>query len=292
MRVAAAFFIASTVVISGWLMLKDSSVFDGSPNHFSPEPISLGHFYTPHEDQLVGWNSGADADSGVDPGRLDPLRLRPVQSGVWSAGNAFGVPAGVELTLDLERSHGGVAAVLRLTGPAVFSIESDSTPVEFSAFLEKGRLDATVEPRSSDEAFVVNTPDAKTRVVGTRFVLTVGDDRTRLRVNEGKVAFLTPDGSTQGVVTPQSEEHVFSSVGLLPPAAAPGSGEAEATNEATDSDRQKAVAQEPVGDAPTPRPQGDSPDDRPAPPSDRDGPSLSRPGEGAVLDQPVPPEKK
>ncbi|MFC1671894.1 FecR domain-containing protein [Planctomycetota bacterium] len=55
--------------------------------------------------------------------------------------------------------------------------------------LEKGVLDAAVDPQPADRHMVVTTPHASCEVKGTRFVLAVDARMTRIDVTEGKVLF-------------------------------------------------------------------------------------------------------
>ena len=55
--------------------------------------------------------------------------------------------------------------------------------------LDLGKLEATVARQSPFRPMLISTPQAKARVVGTRFTLTVMTNSTRLDVMEGKVRF-------------------------------------------------------------------------------------------------------
>jgi len=288
-RTAAALLCATTVAIAGWLLVRDSwtvqNSFEltskGEGDSSLPVNELLGGFHTDGVNQIVLWRSAESKDAVS--AKTNRQSWDPLHRGEWAAGDEFRVPEGVNLTLELvppeDEAESGLRAAFRLTGPAELNIESSSTCADFSAFLETGRLAAVVESRVSDAPFVVDTPQAKIRVVGTQFVLTVADQRTSLRVDEGAVAFLTPDGLTQVLVTSESAERVISAAGLLPLAA-------------------DSVVAEGVGPTSEASPTSAAPDEPPATsalpvkPKDAAGPSLKESRGAEALDQPVQPRVK
>ena len=149
---------------------------------------------------------------------------------VWSLTPA---PAGVfqvvALTGDHAHQHAGTTSairlsshiaagdVLRLTEPGTVRLQArDGTTLDLDAAasitvladqperlelsLERGRAVASVTPRSGEGRFTIRTPHAVVVVVGTRFTVDAGPNRTRLDVAEGKVRF-TPLGEPTREVT-------------------------------------------------------------------------------------------
>jgi len=55
--------------------------------------------------------------------------------------------------------------------------------------LEKGIIECTVAPQPEGKNMIVITPHARAEVMGTRFILSVMKDRSRLEVKEGKVRY-------------------------------------------------------------------------------------------------------
>lgn len=72
--------------------------------------------------------------------------------------------------------------------------------------LERGRLNATVAKQPAGKPFVITTPQAEITVVGTIFSLESMSDRTRLTVQDGKVAMrsLVSGGTTEQVAAGQT----------------------------------------------------------------------------------------
>lgn len=61
--------------------------------------------------------------------------------------------------------------------------------------LLRGEIEADFAPQPSDAPAVLTTPHARIDVIGTKFVLNVFDDYTRLEMQKGKVRMARPDGA-------------------------------------------------------------------------------------------------
>ena len=126
-------------------------------------------------------NSGKvslDSEDVTRDGTL-PLQAR----GRFGPGDGINVPGGVEVLLHYGQSQ------ITLQGPAFLRMEKHSTRDQFFAYLEKGKLEATVTPLSRDQAFVIRTEYAVSSVVGTRFTVEARKGETLLEVQEGTVKF-------------------------------------------------------------------------------------------------------
>ena len=118
--------------------------------------------------------------------------LKPGEETAVVRGSFMNVAADSAVLLELGADR------IEIDGPARLEVGPEATRADFSAYLVRGRLLARVASRRSGDAgvrgvsegsFVVFTPHATARVVGTRFRLEVGSDETRLFVEEGKVSF-------------------------------------------------------------------------------------------------------
>ena len=116
-------------------------------------------------------------------------------------GQALASGTGVETTGAEDR-----AAVLfpdgtrvRLGGSTRLSSISEGAPGR-TLELALGELEADVTPQPAGRAFVVSTPQATVRVLGTRFTLRVEAARTRLDVEEGRVRISRPSSPFSVVV--------------------------------------------------------------------------------------------
>jgi ferric-dicitrate binding protein FerR (iron transport regulator) len=102
-----------------------------------------------------------------------PLDLRAGQGVETRAGATAAI-----LFPDRTRLEVGASSVLRGLG--------DDTAGK-RAHLESGSLAADVARQPQGRAFVLTTPQAEIRVLGTKFTLSVSADTTRLEVTEGRV---------------------------------------------------------------------------------------------------------
>jgi hypothetical protein len=147
---------------------------------------TLGSFWMEREWSLVRVEGG-DAFRTVSGAQSFPLR----------PGTVFDVPQNGILDLRLERgardvesrSLGRLVGRLRVQGPARFTVPSSATSTNFTGRLDVGEVSVEVEPRRPGESFALETPDARARVLGTRFSVAVLDDETRLWVDHGTVEF-------------------------------------------------------------------------------------------------------
>lgn len=121
------------------------------------------------------------AEPGLAPGR----RLDPGTEVRTSAGGSLGLrfPDGTEVELE-----GEAAMVLESAAP------------EKRVLLTLGFLRAHVVPQPSGSPFVLQTPQARAEVLGTRLTLSAFGGSTRLAVEEGRVRFMRrEDGRTLDV---------------------------------------------------------------------------------------------
>lgn len=100
---------------------------------------------------------------------------------------AGAAPGTVLLPGDVLRGGGAVAWRGERTR-LVFSDDAELALEEGKrCALRRGTLEAEVAPQAPDRPLVVLTPHAEVRVLGTRFVVAVEPDRTRVDVREGRV---------------------------------------------------------------------------------------------------------
>lgn len=196
LALAAACLIVATVGLASWFLGARA-------------PALLGEF-------RAAGRAGGVVSRADRPG----APLADFKSGTCLSGNVFVVPDEVELTLEL-RGSAGHGASLVVTGPAELAVDPTSTRRSFSAVLEKGLLKASVEPRhAADEPFVIRTPEAVARVVGTEFVVDVTREGvTRLEVSRGAVEFRarsSPVGQPAERVTPETGARVVRRGDLTP----------------------------------------------------------------------------
>lgn len=156
--------------------------------------------------------------AGLDNRRAAPspaVRVIPSGSGVYIERGRAGrhVPAATDAALgaaDRVRTGAGGSAVIvppgeddRLSlGPDTELILSGDRQWELTA----GTLQCKVAHRASGEPFIVTTPQADVRVVGTQFTLTLTRDWTRVEVSEGTVR-VTRD-SDRATVDVSGGQHV------------------------------------------------------------------------------------
>jgi ferric-dicitrate binding protein FerR (iron transport regulator) len=133
----------------------------------------------------------------TDPAPAPGPVLETVEGEVAWIGNAAApprpgqpVPAGAGLSTGGARSR----LVLKLPGDTRLELGSDGrmeeihgTGDQMRLSLTKGMLLASVAKQTGARSVVVLTPHAEITVLGTRFVVQVGSDETRLDVEEGKV---------------------------------------------------------------------------------------------------------
>ncbi|MEM7232042.1 MAG: FecR domain-containing protein [Planctomycetota bacterium] len=163
----------------------------------SPEAPVLGSYAIDTQANAMG----VAKVSYTDLGGFRPVSLK--QRAELRPGARFEVRADAVLLLDVVRTgERQRAARLRVVGPARFVVNEEATPERFLASLRAGEVQFDVEPRRENESFVVSTPDATTRVIGTSYRLKVLDARTRLEVDEGVVELRARGGSLgeEGVV--------------------------------------------------------------------------------------------
>ncbi len=177
-----------------------------------------------------GQNSRIAQENGPLPGPLARLPAEEQSLGVFKDGSTTGVvihrpdgsidqgdktiepgsrftrqKGGQELRMDL---HDGTSLVFA-PGPIDFLVAPDLRPRDpFRGELRRGTLAAQVKPQRENHAFEISTPNARVKVVGTRFELEVkevdGQPVTRLAVQEGKVLFFDGSGDTEIPVTPET----------------------------------------------------------------------------------------
>ena len=121
--------------------------------------------------------------------------------GAFFAGSAFDVPAESKLQLRLDVPAIGKLSTLDVSGPATVVIDHEARRTDFRAWVSSGSVDAKVAKLDPRQSFVIDTPDASARVVGTAFGLQIRDDGTVLTVTEGSVRFEAAGG--RGTVDPR-----------------------------------------------------------------------------------------
>jgi hypothetical protein len=119
---------------------------------------------------------------------LGEYLLAGKSEGTFRAGEHFRVPEGKELEVFLRSQRESKASLL-VSGPALLRIEPGAAIDHFEAFLDEGLLKARVGKLRRGESFRIRSPHALATVVGTEFTLEVLENETRLRVEEGTVAF-------------------------------------------------------------------------------------------------------
>jgi ferric-dicitrate binding protein FerR (iron transport regulator) len=104
----------------------------------------------------------------------------------------------------IETGAGESAAVLKLPDGTKIDLAAETRVEKITngdgkrLVLAQGILTADVRKQPAGQPFVVTTPHAEARVIGTKFTLTVKGDATRLDVQEGRVR-LTRLSDTTGV---------------------------------------------------------------------------------------------
>ncbi len=127
-----------------------------------------------HVDSLRGGVRIDDAPAAEDA----PLREDQTLRTSRQARAALRLPDGSRLVLSSETS-------VRL---AVRPDEESPSAKALLAILDRGTMEASIERRDHDNPFLVETPTATARVLGTRFTVTATDASTRLNVREGRVS--------------------------------------------------------------------------------------------------------
>lgn len=117
---------------------------------------------------------------------LEPLALEP--------GDVVMTKPGVE-----TRVRYGDGSVVTVGGEARFTVAGSEPDAEAVPRLDvdTGRFSANIRTRSATSPFLLTTPDARVRVLGTEFELAARPGRTRLDVENGRVEFTRlVDGTT------------------------------------------------------------------------------------------------
>jgi hypothetical protein len=121
--------------------------------------------------------------------RAADFERRPVTSGDLKPGDRFEVPHGGRLAVAVAAST-GEDSLLRLDGGTVFEVDAGSSRAAFKGRLQFGVVRATVARDAEREEFLLSTPQAAVKVLGTVFALEVRrGGETRLSVEKGRVAF-------------------------------------------------------------------------------------------------------
>ncbi|MBI2948286.1 MAG: FecR domain-containing protein [Verrucomicrobia bacterium] len=132
------------------------------------------------------------------------LRSQPIHAGIRSAnGDAIvqrgrrTLPASDVATLrsgDVLKTGPGASAVIEYRDEATKLEVKEATAVKFAkpgrgkkVELRQGAIACTVAPQPSERPLVVLTPQAETKVIGTRFALAARRNSTWLEVSEGAV---------------------------------------------------------------------------------------------------------
>lgn len=113
---------------------------------------------------------------------------------VRRAGQAFAAAVGLRLLPGdaLCTPEAGTAVVMACAARLELGPDSELGITSADALaLARGRLDATVEPRSRPPALVFTTPQAQATVLGTVLSLAIAGDATRLEVTRGRVGLAT-----------------------------------------------------------------------------------------------------
>jgi len=272
----------------------------------SPDVHQLGSYRSRAKWALVRVEGGRNFEtvSGAES-----FGLRP--------GMVFDVPVDGELEIVARfDDEGERSSRLVVRGPGRLAVSSDATPAAFAARLALGELEVEVDPLASGESFILQTPDAAVRVVGTRFVVRVSDGETRLGVLEGKVELrsLRREGDAPTLAREGSWLRVRAEPGAAPepvepeapaarprlvsPVEAPAGGAADATRpgidgapgtDPDDANRRASEAPDPdaapsVREAPS---AGDAPSDE-----DSESPPSIDPPVADPLDAPVAPRNR
>ena len=155
------------------------------------------------------------------PGLTGTEAARPLKPGdeVW-AGDRLEVAAGGRLVLACRDGHATITAG---TGKRRTRLALSGDGAGHRLSLDLGRLAATVKPQRDRRMLMVETPHARAQVLGTEFSLGVSENRSRLVVDEGRVA-LAPAAEGKGVVVAAGQ---YCDVGPL------ASGENAGTNRLT-----------------------------------------------------------
>ena len=167
LAVAATCLILITTGVCAWLLRA---------------PVVLGEF------KAVGGVVWRSSGSGSP--------VEPFKKGNCLPGNGFTVPEGVELELRLKMLAPRSGATLTLTGPGELTLDETTTVQNFDGRLDSGLLTVRVSRRDPwREPFLIRTPEAMVRVVGTTFVVdATRKGETRLDVFRGEVEFRALNG--------------------------------------------------------------------------------------------------
>ncbi len=116
----------------------------------------------------------------------------PVVGARLAAGAQLAVPESAELALQLS-----ALAKLRVVGPASLAIGGEPSHVRVT--LATGRVEAEVAHRRAQETFVIEMPDGRVEVRGTRFAVVASPTGSSVRVDEGRVAVFDRQGGEHAV---------------------------------------------------------------------------------------------
>ncbi len=148
-------------------------------------------------------------------------------------GAEFDVADGATLNLDLHSPLGPRSDRIEVEGPAVLRLSLESSRHAFSCELVEGMLTASVRPgRAAEAPFIVSTPEAIVRVVGTRFVVDAQvEGVTALKVQQGRVTLQARAGGHEVFVGPESGSWSVSAADVRPRRSEGAGGESGAAQE-------------------------------------------------------------
>ncbi len=119
-------------------------------------------------------------------------------TGLWLMRSPHRIEQRVELAATQTRElRLGDVARLQIKGPARLQVGGDSHAMRLT--LEEGQLEAKVEHRRAGESFIVDVPDGRIEVRGTRFLVNAARGGSSVRVDEGRVAVFDFDGTEHSV---------------------------------------------------------------------------------------------
>jgi ferric-dicitrate binding protein FerR (iron transport regulator) len=171
--------------------VADPSVADPAPGPVAVDPASVGSGVPVSARPAV-----ARVAESVGTVVVETVGAAPAPADVGSAVPAGGTvrTEGVEASADIVFADG---TRLTLAGNTAVTVEQDGPK---RVIVRSGNVAADVTPQPAGAPMRLRTPEAEIEVVGTRFALSRGDERTAVGVAEGSVRMVRlADGKTRTV---------------------------------------------------------------------------------------------
>jgi ferric-dicitrate binding protein FerR (iron transport regulator) len=130
-------------------------------------------------------------------------KVMSVQGSVMAQNQSVRVNDEISTEATVETGKDGEVKLAYGEGMAEVVLGKNSTLLtaksEKALRLEKGQLAVVVSKQPKDKTFIVTTPQAEMRVIGTKFKVLANEKSTQLKVNEGEVSMQGSSGSAVAV---------------------------------------------------------------------------------------------